>query len=85
MAHHLNEDLGVAQDKIHLIPNGIDLDRFTKTDAQKRLEARRKWGVGDGPLVGIIARLSDVKGIDVLIKAMVLILKEIPSAKLMVA
>ena len=40
--------------------------------------------MGDGPLIGIIARLSDVKGIDVLIKAMPLVLKEIPSANLMI-
>ena len=37
------------------------------------------------PLIGIIARLSDVKGIDVLIKAMPDVLKEIPSANLIIA
>jgi glycosyltransferase involved in cell wall biosynthesis len=50
-----------------------------------RREARQKTDIGDKPLIGIIARLSDVKGIDVLIKAMPLILKEIPSANLLIA
>ncbi len=52
---------------------------------QTRREARQKWGMGETPLIGIIARLSDVKGIDILIKAMPLILKEIPSANLLIA
>jgi glycosyltransferase involved in cell wall biosynthesis len=41
--------------------------------------------LGDGPLLGVIARLSDVKGIDILIKAMPRILKKVPSANLLIA
>ena len=85
VAHHLSVDFGVSQNKIHLIANGIDLDRFVMTNEQMRREARQKTGMGDTPLIGIIARLSDVKGIDILIKAMPFILKEIPSANLLIA
>jgi glycosyltransferase involved in cell wall biosynthesis len=85
VAHHLSADFGVPQNKIHLIANGIDLDRFVMTNEQMRREARQKTDIGDKPLIGIIARLSDVKGIDVLIKAMPLILKEIPSSNLLIA
>ena len=59
---HLNQDFSVAPDKIHLIANGIDLDRFVMTSEQKRLDMRQKWNVGGGQVIGIIARLSDVKG-----------------------
>jgi len=85
VAHHLSVDFGVAQNKIHLIANGIDLNRFVMTNEQMRREARQKTGMGTTPLIGIIARLSDVKGIDILIKAMPLILKEVPSANLLIA
>jgi glycosyltransferase involved in cell wall biosynthesis len=85
VAHHLSVDFGVSQNKIHWIANGIDLNRFVMANEQMRREARQRTGMGDGPLIGLIARLSDVKGIDILIKAMPLILKEIPSANLLVA
>jgi len=84
VAKHLSRDFEVPQDCIHLIPNGIDLDRFKVANEDQRLSIRQKWGIGDAPLIGIIARLSDVKGISVLIKAMPFILKEIPSANLMI-
>lgn len=85
VARHLKEDFKVAPDKVHLIANGIDLKRFTAVDDQMRRAARKKWGIADTPLIGIIARLSDVKGIDILIKAMPAIIKEIPSAHLLIA
>jgi glycosyltransferase involved in cell wall biosynthesis len=85
VARHLREDFFVAQNKIHLIANGIDLDRFVMTNDKMRRAARQKWELSDVPLIGVIARLSDVKGIDILIKAMPLILKKVPSANLLIA
>jgi glycosyltransferase involved in cell wall biosynthesis len=85
VARHLSVDLGVDHKKVHLIANGIDLERFVMTNDRMRREARQRTGMGDSPLIGIIARLSDVKGIDVLIKAMPLVLKEIPSVNLLIA
>ncbi len=92
VACHLNADFGVAQNQIHLIVNGIDLNRFVMTNDQMRREARQKTGMGDGPLIGIntpligvVARLSNVKGIDVLIRAMPLVITEVPSANLLIA
>ena len=34
VAQHLSEDFGVPQHKIHLIANGIDLDRFVVANEQ---------------------------------------------------
>ena len=92
VAHHLSADFGVAKDQIHWVANGIDLDRFVMTNDQMRREARQRMDMGatpligiNTPLIGIIARLSDVKGIDILIKAMPLVLKEVPSANLLIA
>ncbi len=82
---HLSRDFGVSPEKIYWIANGINLERFVVVTPQARAQARQKWGMDDAPWVGIIARLSDVKGIDILIKTMPLILKEIPSAHLLIA
>jgi glycosyltransferase involved in cell wall biosynthesis len=84
VAHHLYQDFGVPQNQIHLITNGLDLNRFVMVNVKTRQAARQKMGLGDVPLIGIVARLSDVKGIDILIKAMPLVLKKIPLAKLMI-
>jgi len=85
VAEHLKMDFNVPPAKVHLIPNGIDLDRFVKVTGETRSSARQKLNMGDAPLLGVIARLSDVKGIDVLIRAMPLILKQVLSVKLLVA
>jgi glycosyltransferase involved in cell wall biosynthesis len=51
----------------HLIPNGIDTDRFQAGD---REAARLQFGLPtDTPLVGCAARLETVKGVDQLIEA----------------
>jgi len=84
VARHLKEDFKVPDERIHLIVNGIDLERFALVTPERRQIMRQKIALGDGALIGIIARLSDVKGIDVLIKSMPFILKEIPTANLLI-
>jgi len=81
---HLIKDFAIVPNKVHLIPNGVDLNRFIMANEQMRREARERMNMGDVPLIGIVARLSDVKGIDVLLKAMPVVLKEIPSVNLMI-
>jgi glycosyltransferase involved in cell wall biosynthesis len=72
---HLIEDFGVSPAKVHLIPNGIDMEDFVQ---RGNIEAFKR----DGPVIGIIARLSDVKGHAVLIRAMPEILCYDPAARL---
>jgi len=80
---HLADDFGVAQQKIHMIESGIDLDEFTPVDETVKTEHRNRFNLGNEPIIGMIARLSDVKGPDILIKAMKNVLKHIPNAKLL--
>jgi glycosyltransferase involved in cell wall biosynthesis len=81
---HLIRDFGVDENKINVIHNGIDADKFKITDLASSSESRKKIGLGNGPVVGIVARLSDVKGHKYLIEAMKDVLKEIPDAQLLV-
>ncbi|MDD5116127.1 MAG: glycosyltransferase family 4 protein [Candidatus Omnitrophica bacterium] len=80
---HLVCDLGLDARKITVINNGIDLRDFG--DFSTREKTRERLGVRDGFLIGIIARLSDVKGHIYLIRAMWDITKDYPSAKLLIA
>lgn len=79
---HLSDDLGVAKDKIHLVKSGVDLKAFPVVDASVRTANRRQYEFSDDVLlVGVIARLSDVKGQDILIRAMPYVIKQIPHVK----
>ncbi len=54
-----------------VVPCGIDSSRFRPLDADERAATRRRYGLGDGPLVLSLSRLVPRKGMDVLIDASV--------------
>ncbi|MBP9854238.1 MAG: glycosyltransferase family 4 protein [Candidatus Omnitrophica bacterium] len=81
---HLIEDFKVPGDRVVLIPNGIDLDQFHKANDEERKINRQKFNLNQEPVIGIIARLSDVKGIDILISALPKVLIRFPDAKLLI-
>ncbi|MFA5099398.1 MAG: glycosyltransferase family 4 protein [Candidatus Omnitrophota bacterium] len=84
---HLILDLGVPARDIRLVYNGIDVSFFsaaTQINPDERRNMRRAAGLGDGPVIGIIARLSDVKGHQYLIHAMKLVLGRYPHAQLLI-
>ena len=60
-------DFGFPSDRLLLIPNGVDLDRFSSADGRAW---RQTWQVPDGvPLLGCVGRLSSLKGQDDLLRA----------------
>jgi glycosyltransferase involved in cell wall biosynthesis len=60
--------LGAAPDKVRVIPNGVDLDRFKPVP---KTEARRTLNIpNDQPLVVSVASLKPPKGHEDLIRAM---------------
>lgn len=60
-------ELGVAADKITVVRNGVDLARFAPVD---RVEARRRLGLPDAPLVMSIGNLVPEKGHDLVLDAL---------------
>ncbi len=84
VSEHLRKDFKVDPKRIVLIRNGIDLENFPMVSVQMKEMKRRAFGLEDEPVVGIIARLSLVKGHDVLIEAMKKVVAEFPKAKLLV-
>jgi glycosyltransferase involved in cell wall biosynthesis len=82
---HLVKDFKVKAQNIYVIHNGIDLKMFESKNPDARKQIRKKLGLeGDALVVGIVARLSDVKGHAYLIQAMKPVLDKIPRAKLLI-
>lgn len=92
---HLISDFKVKIKNIALINSGVDVEKFSRQrrDPDKsgkiknpmpETEIRRKFGLKDAPVVGVIARLADVKGHTYLIEAMGEINKVFPDAQLFI-
>ncbi len=75
---------GVPGDKIHVVYNGVDVQRFdARVDTRS---ARRQYAVGmDHPLVLFAGRLTLQKGPDLLIEALPDVLTRHPQAKFVFA
>jgi glycosyltransferase involved in cell wall biosynthesis len=61
---------GIAERKLRLIPNGVDLDHFRPPDPRERRAARAALGLPDDRLIALFCgRFDPVKRVDVLIDA----------------
>ncbi|HER45292.1 MAG TPA: glycosyltransferase family 1 protein, partial [Thermoplasmatales archaeon] len=79
--------LGFPQDKIRPCWNGVDPAKYdpARVSEEERLAVRHSYGVQDHEnLLFFIGRLVTVKGIDKLVQAMPLVLKEFPTTKVLI-
>jgi len=61
VARDVHEALGYAPEKMAVIPNGFDLERF-RPDGEARIAVRRELGIEpDAPLIGLVARFDPQK------------------------
>lgn len=81
----LVHDFGVDQAAIRIIHNGISLEKFNPQYTASDRELNNRLGLKKGPVVGIVARLSEVKGHSCLIRAMRLVVDRFPAAQLVIA
>lgn len=76
--------LGVPEGKVDTIPHGSYLGLVGEMPA--RGEARARLGLSDeGPVLLFFGQIKEVKGLDVLLKAMPRLLREHPGATLLIA
>lgn len=69
-------------EQMHLIYNGLDLDRFTRITPELRVQKREEWKIADHELlVGSVANLRDVKNLDLLVYAAATLKVEFPRVK----
>jgi len=82
---HLVNDMGLAKDRVRLIYNGIDLSRFSRIYSEDdKVLIRKEYGIKNLPTVGIISRLSDVKGYEYLLAAIARLLPRIKDIQLLI-
>jgi glycosyltransferase involved in cell wall biosynthesis len=56
--------LGADSDRVHVVPNGVDTERFHPGESDP--ETRKRWGLGDGPVLGFVGGLRPWHGVKVL-------------------
>jgi len=72
---------GFPRDRIAVVPNGIDTDRF-RPDPLLRAEQRGKWNLADHQTaVGVLARLDPMKGHETFLRAAAQISPERPEMR----
>jgi len=70
VAEYTREAEGVSGNRIHVVYNAVDSERFRSSDAGERRRCREELGLRDSNLVVIcVANLRPIKGVDVLLKA----------------
>ncbi|MEJ5330451.1 MAG: glycosyltransferase [Desulfobaccales bacterium] len=73
---------GVPPEKLHLLPNGVDLKALDIPVSREEARARLKV---DGFVVGAVGRLEEEKGHAYLLEALHLLSEELPEATLLLA
>jgi glycosyltransferase involved in cell wall biosynthesis len=77
-------DFQVKEKDIRVIHNGIDVKKYQISISKSQMEIKRNLGLGEGPVIGIVARLSAEKGHSYLIKAMPEVITRVPKAQLLI-
>jgi len=72
-----------SSDKVISIPNGVPTERAQPK--RSRAEIRAELGVGDGFMVLSTGRLAEQKGLEYLIRAAVLLRRDLPAARICLA
>lgn len=82
----LNETEKVNKQKVHLIPHGFIFDEFIHPDPKKVDQLMKKYNPKKkGPIVGVISRFIELKGLQYIIPAFKLFLQKEPNALLVMA
>lgn len=80
---YMVEKDGIERDKIAVVYNGVDLDKFS--EQVNVAEVKETLGIGSGaPVIGIVARLSAEKGHPVFLMAAKEIVKEFPDTHFLI-
>lgn len=81
---HLVNDFKVDEQRLRVVNHGVDAEFFSSEGLGNSAGVREKFGIGAGPVIGHIGRLSDVKGQRYLIQAMKRVLDRYPQAQLVI-
>lgn len=74
IARHMVDDFGVPYERIRLVPSGVDLEKFKRLDTEKKKTKEFH--------IGMVGRLTRIKGHLYFIKAMAKVARIIPNVKI---
>lgn len=77
------ERLGVRRERIAIIPNGIDMNKYQSLP--KRGTFREKYGLRQAQIVLFLGRIHESKGLDLLLEAFAHCSRKLPDARLIIA
>jgi len=76
--------LGIDDSKIHLIPNGVDTEYFTKSAVKTREHFREEMAFKDNVIGLYVGRLDPIKGLDLLLEALPSVTISFPHFRLII-
>jgi glycogen(starch) synthase len=85
MRDEIAEYFGCPQDKIDIVPNGVDTTRFDQLGGQDFSRFRNRYALPFEQIVFSVGRMVYEKGLQVLLRALPLILAQQPSVKTVIA
>jgi asparagine synthase (glutamine-hydrolysing) len=80
----LEKQFGIAREKIHVIPGGVDVARFNVAESRTECRARLGWPA-DRPIVLAVRRLMRRMGLDNLVDAVAKIRESVPNVLVLIA
>ncbi|MFI5310342.1 MAG: asparagine synthase (glutamine-hydrolyzing) [Gemmatimonadales bacterium] len=83
-AQILEQRFGIAGERIHVIPGGVDVGRFSIAESREESRARLGWPV-DRPIVLAVRRLVRRMGLDGLVASVALMRARVPDLLVMIA
>lgn len=75
-------EIGIDADKIHVVPNGADIDRYDPDDDAR--STRDALGLGDAFVIGFAGSLKSWHGVDLLLSAFERMRRDGEDAKLLI-
>lgn len=76
----------VSLSKLHLIHHGFDLEKFNTVDSKAIIKLKEKYSIAENtPIIGVVSRFIQLKGIQYIIPAFKQLLTDYPNAKLVLA
>jgi glycogen(starch) synthase len=85
MREQVADIFGVPDDKVEVIPNGIDPEDLQPQDGQELERLRRQFAAPDEKLVLLLGRLVYEKGFQLALEAMPSLIERLPSTRFLVA
>jgi glycosyltransferase involved in cell wall biosynthesis len=80
----LHDSYGVPWEKIHVVPGGVDCDRFAVSATKQECRARLGWPT-DRPIVLAVRRFMHRMGLSQLVAAAGLLRERVPNALVLIA